>query len=59
MFQVCWNRHVIVYNQPDAIDSLEARCPTHPQVALLTDRQRAAHVVEAMNEAQPAMRCDA
>jgi hypothetical protein len=49
MLDVCWDRHVIVHNQPDAIDSLEARGPTHPHVAVVTARERSAHVVEAMN----------
>jgi hypothetical protein len=49
---------VIVHNQPNAIDSPEARCPTQPQVAGVTVSQRAVHVVEAMNEGQLAMRRD-
>jgi hypothetical protein len=40
MLEVCWDRHVVVYNQPDAIDSPEARCPTQPQVGDVTASQR-------------------
>jgi len=47
---------VIVHNQPFAIDSPEARCPTQPQVGDVTASQRAVHVVEAMNEGQLAVR---
>jgi hypothetical protein len=36
MLEVCWDGHVVVHHQPDAIDSPEARCPTHPQVSDLT-----------------------
>ena len=49
---------MIVHNQPDAIDSPEARCPTHPQVGDVTASQRAFQVVEAMNEGQFAVRRD-
>ena len=49
---------MVVHNQPDAIDSPEARGPTQPQVGDVTARQRAAHVVEAMNEGQFAVRRD-
>jgi hypothetical protein len=49
---------VIVHDQPDAIDSSEARCPTHPQVGDVTASQRAFHVVEAMNEGKLAVRRD-
>jgi hypothetical protein len=58
MLEVCWDRHVIVHNQPDAIDSSEARCPTHPQVGAVTASQRAGHVVETMNEGNFAVRRD-
>jgi hypothetical protein len=52
MLEVGWDGHVIVHDQPDATESLEARCPTHPHVAGATAGQRAAHVVEAVNEGQ-------
>jgi hypothetical protein len=58
MLEVCWDRHVVVHNQPDAIDSPEARCPTQPQVGDVTASQRAVHVVEAMDERQFAVRRD-
>src|ERR671936_242436 len=58
MLEVCGDRHVVVHNQPDAIDSPEARCPTHPQVGDVTASQRAVHVVEAMNEGELAERRD-
>ena len=45
-----------MHNQPDAIDSPETRCPTHPHVGDVTASQRAFHVVEAMNEGQLAVR---
>ena len=44
---------MIVNNQPDAIDSSEARCPTHPQVGDVTASQRAFHVGEAMRSSRP------
>src|SRR5262245_45468879 len=47
-----------MHNQPDAIDSPEARCPTHPQVGDVTASQHAPHVVKAMNEGQLAVRRD-
>ena len=50
---------MVVHNQPDAIDSPEARCPTQPQIGDVTASQRAVHVVEAMNEGQLAVRRDA
>ena len=56
--EICWNRHVIVHNQPHAIDSPEARRPTYPQVGDVTASQCAFHVVEAMNECQRAVRRD-
>ena len=49
---------MVVNNQPDAIDSAEARCPTQPQVGDVTASQRGVHVVEAMNEGQLAVRRD-
>ena len=49
---------MVVHDQPDAIDSPEARCPTHPQVGDVTASQRALNVVEAMNEGQLAVRRD-
>ena len=49
---------MVVHNQPDAIDSPEARCPTHPHVGDVTASQRALHVVEAMNEGQLAVHRD-
>src|SRR5215217_9299160 len=55
MLEVCWDRHVVVHNQPDAIDSAEARRPTQPQVGDVTASQRGVHVVEAMNEGQLAV----
>jgi hypothetical protein len=58
MLEVCWDRHVVVHNQPDAIDSAEARCPTQPHVGDVTASQRGVHVVEAMNEGQLAVRRD-
>ena len=59
MFKICRDGHVIVYDQPDAIDSPEARRPTHPQVGRVTASQCAPYVVEAMNEGQFAVRRDA
>src|SRR5215475_5866316 len=50
--RVYWNGHVIVLDEPDAIDSAEACRPTHPTADDLTVRQRAVHVVETMNEGQ-------
>ena len=58
MLEVCWDRDVIVHNQPDAIDLPQARCPTQPQLGDLTASQRELHVVEAMNEGQLAFRRD-
>jgi hypothetical protein len=58
MLEVCWDGYVVVHNQPDAIDSPEARCPTHPQVGDVAARQRAVHVVDRMNEGQLALRRD-
>ena len=55
MLEVCWDRHVVVHNQPDAIDSAKARCPTQPQVGGVTASQRGVDVVEAMNEGQLAV----
>ena len=49
---------MVVHDQPDAIDSPEARCPTHPHVGDVTASQRAVHVVEAMNEGELAVRRD-
>ena len=43
---------MIVHDQPDSIDSPEASCPTHPQVTRVTVSQRAAYMVEAMDEGQ-------
>jgi hypothetical protein len=47
---------VVVHNQSDAIDSPEARCPTHPHIGGLTVGQRALHVVDSVNEGQPVNR---
>src|SRR5215217_9650063 len=58
MLEVCWDRHVVVHNQPDAIEAAKARRPTQPQVGDLTASQRGVHVVEAMNEGQLAVRRD-
>src|SRR5262249_33592516 len=49
---------MVVHNQPEAIDSLEARCPTHPHVGAVAAGQRAVHVVDRMNEGQLAVRRD-
>ena len=49
---------MIMHHQPDAIDSPETRCPTHPQVAGATASQRAAHVIEAVSEGELAVRRD-
>src|SRR5918998_2529357 len=46
---------MVVHNQPDAIDSAQARRPTQPHVGDLTASQRGVHVVEAMNEGQLAV----
>src|SRR5215208_5249317 len=58
MLEVCWDWRVVVHNHPEAIDSPQARCPTHPQLGDLTASQRGSHVVEAMNESQLAFRRD-
>jgi hypothetical protein len=58
MLEVCWDRHVVVHNQPDAIDSAETRCPTQPQVGDVTASQRGVQMIEAMNEGQLAVRRD-
>jgi hypothetical protein len=55
MLEVRWDRHVVVHNQPDVIDSPEAHCLTQPQVGHATARRRTVHVVEAMNEGQVAV----
>src|SRR5215218_10398171 len=55
MLEVCWDRHVVVHNQPDAIESAQAHRPTQPQVGDVTASQRGVHVVEAMNEGQLAV----
>jgi hypothetical protein len=55
MLEVCWDGHVVVHNQPDTVDSPEARCPTHPQVSDLSASQRAVQVVDRMNEGQLAV----
>ena len=49
---------MIVHNQPGAVDSPEARGPTHPEVGDVTASHHAFHVVEAMNEGQLAVRRD-
>jgi hypothetical protein len=58
MLEVRRDRHVVVHNQPDAIDSPQARCPTQPQVGDVTASQRSVQVVKAMNEGQLAVRRD-
>src|SRR5215212_5530145 len=58
MLEVCRDRHVVVHDQPDTIDSAEARCPTQPQVGDATANQRGVQVVEAMNEGQLPVRRD-
>src|SRR5215207_10736696 len=47
-----------MHNQPLAIDSAQARCPTHPQLGDLSASQRGVDVVEAMNEGQLPLRGD-
>ena len=49
---------MVVHNQPEAIDSAKARCPTQPQVGDVTASQRGIQLVEAMNEGQLAVRRD-
>ena len=58
MLEVCWDRDVVVHDQPGAIDSAQARRPTQPQLGDVTASQRGVQVVEAMNEGQLAVRRD-
>jgi hypothetical protein len=58
MLEVRRDRHVVVHDQPHAIDSPQARCPTQPQVGYVTASQRGVQVVEAVNEGQLAVRRD-
>src|SRR3989337_4543 len=55
MLEVRRDRRVVVHNQPDAIDSAQARCPAQPEVGDVTASQRGVHMVEAMNEGQLAV----